>query len=643
MLFPRILISLLLLGFPMYVQAQVEFGKYSEEELALEVVPFEPDAKVVTLWEEGNSYFMVTGLHTDFHHRLKILDDNLLEFGDIVINFYRGKTLVEDIVKINAQVSYLENGERKVEKLSKNNIKEINLGGGEFEYRLIFPHVKKGSILEYSYKKIDHQYGILEGWAFQKEIPALYSKYTFKSPSYFIYQMIMQGDRLPEVSDIHEKKRLYSWTLKDVPSLPNEPFVGNLLDYQDRVDGYLFTNEYINPEKIEESEAFYASWNHVANSWMKFDDVKPYYLGPSPEVRNYPKLEFEENTQLAKAKKIYDYVAKNYRASYSSRYLEPIYPLDEFLEEKKGNSFDKNLLMLNLLKEQGIDSKIVMVNERKIGRTKLIEVPFINQFHSSILSATIDGKEIYLDATDSITPFGLLPVSKLVKRAFFIEKDNGRLEDLNHKHRSGSIFFTSLEKDSLNKPFFKHQVRLTDYNALQAATLLRALKEVEEYLVTEKNIEKESISNVSVNDQLSSNRTLTISFNSEVNTENPEQLVLNPFEFSSFRQNPFTQESRILPIEFDFPFYENMNVSIPFPEGYQLDDYPESQSLTIPSKKVRFSYLTDIRENEIKLNCKIEFLEDYYSVKEYPDMKYLMENVAALLSTPLIFTKTSNP
>lgn len=54
---------------PKLSYSQIEFGQYSEEELSLTQVSFEPDARIVTLWEEANSYFKVTGLHTNYHFR----------------------------------------------------------------------------------------------------------------------------------------------------------------------------------------------------------------------------------------------------------------------------------------------------------------------------------------------------------------------------------------------------------------------------------------------------------------------------------------------------------------------------------------------------------------------------------------------
>ncbi|MAN87468.1 MAG: hypothetical protein CL555_11725 [Algoriphagus sp.] len=621
-------------------KSQVKFGVYSEEELLLEEVSFQPEAKVVTLWEEANSYFMVNGLHTDFHYRFKLLDDNHDNFGDILINFYRGKSLVENIVKINAQVSYLKDGLRITELLQKDQIKEVNLGGGEFQYVLIFPNVKKGTIIEFTFKKIDHQFGILEGWSFQKKYPALNSKYTFKAPIFFQYQMIMQGKKVAEAAVISEKKNLYSWLRKDVPSLPEEPFVGNLINYQERVDGYLYSSEYVNPDELESSEMIYANWKQLANRWLDYEDMSSYFILNPESIPNYPNFKLDSLSELDQAKFLFDYVSKKIKLLNSS-YLEPIYPLNDLIEKNEGNSFDKNLFLVHLLRRKGIQATLVMVNDKAKGREKLIEVPFINQFHSSIISTQIEGKNYLLDASDSITPFGLIPPSKMVEKGFFLEKDKGRLEELNHSHRSGSIHYITLENDSSGTLRFKNQIRFLDLKALEVGEDLRKLKEVEKFLSEEPILKGNEIKNPSISDQLSSSRSIVLTFDSFVGNESEETIFLKPIQFSEFNNNPFTQDSRILPIEFKYPYFENFNISIPIPEGFVLDDFPEQTSLTIPSKGARFSYLVELATNQLNVLVKLEIHKDRYLSEEYPDLKYFLESVSSKLNAPIVLRKST--
>ena len=624
----------LILLFPLLSHGQVVFGEYSEEELALELVPFEPEAKQVTLYEEANSYFKINGIYTDYSFRIKVLDDNSEGFGDFRILFYKGDYLTEDITRLKAQVSYLDGAERKIVQLSnKVHIKEVDLGDGMFEFRIVFPNVKKGSILEYTYTKMDRSISLLDGWAFQKNIPALVSKYTFKAPDFYQYQMITQGKVLQEVAQISDRKNTYSWTVKNIHSLPEEPHVGSIMDFQVRVDGYLFTSEYVDEKTVETSDIFYASWNQTANMLLKGTETAT-YLGGKVAKAKYPEVVFKDSTQKATAIKIFDYVSRNYKA-YSSRWLEPYYTVQDFLVKKEGNSFDKNLLLSHLLKLEGIDSYIVMVNERGIGRSTLIEKPYINQFRSSILLTKIDGEEVFLDAADSITPFGLVPMRKFVPRGFFMEENKGRLDNIKVKHRSGIIHLVNLEVDSTQNLQLSHTLRFLDYSAMEVVDMLQ--NSSYEKSLKEMGIVAEII-DFNYDNQLKDKRMVTMRYKTAVETSD-DFVFVKPFELSSFANNPFTQDSRILPIEFDFPIFESFNVSFTIPEGYVLDDFPEDQVITIPSKGVKFSFQVDALEKELKVSSKVELINSTFPALEYGDLKFIMESVASKMSEPIILKK----
>ncbi|TNF42674.1 MAG: DUF3857 domain-containing protein, partial [Cytophagales bacterium] len=618
---------------------QVVFGKYSELELGLETVPFQPDAKVVTLWEEANSYFVINGLSTDYHYRFKVLDDNHENFGDILIPYYRGKYNTEDISKIQAQVSYIENGGRKTFVLTKSEIKEVNLGGGEFQYVLVFPHVKKGSILELKYRKLDQEYGILEGWAFQKKYPALFSKYSFKAPDFFQYQMIMQGKQVAEAAEISERKNQYSWLRKDIPSLPNEPFVGNLLDYQERVDGYLFSSQYVSSNQLENSEIVYSSWSQLANTWLQVPDMNSYFIQSPESIPDYPTLKLDSLTKIEQAKKIYHFVANEIKYLESS-WIEPIYPLDVLLKKKEGNSFDKNLLFLHLLRRSGFEANLVLINERYRGRTQLIPVPFINQFHTCLVQLNLEGNQFLVDASDPNIPFGMLPVEKVRDRGFVLEFDMGRLEDLTYAHRSGSIQMVRFEKLSDGSMGFKSQIKFLDQEALAMSQYQKGIKDTVELLKDDQRFDRFDISNLSSLDQLESQRSFSIFFDAKLEEPKDELLYLTPFAFSKFFENPFVQNDRVLPVEFNYPFFENINASIPIPQGFELEDYPESVSITNPSKTIRFNFLINKVEDELKISSRLEFSTSAVPVSEYGDLKVLMETVSAKLKSPVILKKT---
>jgi hypothetical protein len=132
---------------------------------------------------------------------------------------------------------------------------------------------------------------------------------------------------------------------------------------------------------------------------------------------------------------------------------------------------------------------------------------------------------------------------------------------------------------------------------------------------------------------------LTVNYRKPVRSLEDKIIALEPFTNSIFFKNIFTQNERILPVEFDYPIYETYNVIIPIPTGYELEDYPENGSITIPSKGVKFSFQISTEADEIKINSRIELSQSLFPVAEYSDLKFIMESIADKYSQPIILKK----
>lgn len=134
-------------------QIDPKFGKYSSEEQNMTFCSFEPEADAVVLFESGSSHFLSGNLLTQYHFRKKLFNRNYKDFGDVTIRFYHGKDGQESINGIKAQTVNWVNGKMEVTPLTKKEIFEVDADNGYKEYRLVFPNVKEGSIIEYTYKK----------------------------------------------------------------------------------------------------------------------------------------------------------------------------------------------------------------------------------------------------------------------------------------------------------------------------------------------------------------------------------------------------------------------------------------------------------------------------------------------------------
>jgi hypothetical protein len=617
--------------FPM----DVKWGVFSERDLAIKSVSFEPEAKVVCLFEEGkagvvwdNDTFQVLGMYAAQYYRYKVLDDNVAGFGDIVIPYYQaGELHIEEIKGIEAQVSYLEGGERKTYRLGQEDIKQIDFGNGFGEYRLIFPKVFRGSILEYRYLKTDRVYYSLEGWVFQGEHPKLRSKFTFDVPNFLQYQLIMPSGRVKSSMNQSEERDRFSWTLTDVKAFHVEPYISSPMDYLERVEGFLAV------DATQEPSTLYSTWEKLGDQVMELKEYRSFLKSVSYKSFGFKEDVFFGESKDVIARKLYDHISTNFTLE-PSLYPLPSKTLPELLRTKKGNHLDIHLLLIAALREYEIEAEPVLVNElHPLKRSFLIPSPNIDQFSSSLVRLELDGGAIYLDATDATLPFGLIPLQKLVEKGFLLTKSNSALIDLKHHFDSKTDLEITLGLDSVGNLEYREKLSLTQ---LQVLAVLNSLNSDQE----EEASDDIRPYNITHEDHFREEGFVRSSFHLPINGSDGELILLDPFTFSGFATNPFIEESRTYPLEFGFPITEKMRFEVKLPEGYLLDEFPESVSLQSETGDLMFNFQVK-KENEV-LHLVSELRIDVggsVSQGRYKEVRNFFQIVSEKLSEPIVVVR----
>ncbi len=636
-------ISLIPLAFALFGSSlmafsqEVEWGVFSEEESTLETVSFEPEAKVVSLYEEGKTglvwnrdTYQIMGMYTEYHYRYKVLDDNVGGFGNIAIPYYHaGEWKIERIVELEAQVSYLEDGVRKTYQLKEEDIRQIDFGDGFGEYRIIFPKVFKGSILEYRYIKADRRYYTLEGWVFQGEYPKLRSKFTFEVPDFLQYQLIVPPGRVKASMSHSVKKDRFTWSLRDLGSFPVEPYISSPMDYLERVEGFLAVDATRRPATL------YSTWEKLGDQIM---DLKEF--GSYGKSVSHKKLGFKEDLFLAEgkeaiAKRIYRYVSDNFTLE-PSLYAYPSKSLSELLRSKKGNHLDIHLLLIAALRSYGIHAEPVLVNElHPLKRSFLIPSPNIDQFSSSLVRMEVGDKITYLDATDSILPFGLLPLRKLVEKGFLLRKASSELIDLAHDFDSKTELEITLGLDSIGNLEYREKLKLTDLQVLALRDALaidrddEAPGDLDPY-------------NVSFEDHFRDEKFISASYHLPIRGLDGAVVLLDPFTFSAFAVSPFLEQSRVYPLEFGFPVQETMRFVVELPGGYLLDEYPESISLRSDVGDMAFVFDVRLEDETLKITSDLQIqVQGSISRGRYGEIRNFFQIVAEKLSEPVVVVRKS--
>lgn len=642
----RLFYTLLTLAFPILTLAQTaKMGEINQNEIDLKEVSYEPGAGAVFLVASAESRFFSSILETQYFYRKKILTETGKRNADIYIKYYTGSTNVELVSGIKAQITNYEGTAPVVTVLGKESIFLVDLGNGYKEYRISFPNVQMGSILEYSYKKADKNIEFLDGWSFQRDVPVIFSKYQITMIPQLEYKMIGQGENFFHRSEKSDANGTYSWVLRNLYSLKAEPYMKNYRDYVDRVEFQLSRYQRAATTSGPEWTDFLTTWEMLGDKMIEYYSTKGFYRS-NPLEREVLSLDLSKGTQKEKAELAYYYIRDNFINEGEDR-IYTNQTLPQLLKSKKGEPGELILAYMGILKSQGIECNPILIGSKGYGRSDIVPFPFLNQFDEILLLANLDGELQFLDLSDPHAPFGYVDLDKHVKAGLLIEKKASKLIPIDIRHNSNKLVFSTIKLDQeTGELVIDNTIRDYFYEALASVHQIEFLKKQNKPLeeLFNENYDAFEIRNVKVDNQLEEKNMVNISFQSILKGAVDHDLIIfNPLQFSDFSKNPFTQDFRVFPVDFEYAFNETYTANLIIPEGYELDDYPTDESITIAGSPISFNYQTENLGSIFKITARIEVKKPLIHPNSFSDLKFFMESVASKLAAPVVLKKVSGP
>ncbi len=395
---------LLLLGSWSPIEAQ--FPDVTASELALDAFPGEPRAPAIEIYRKGELQLMDPSRQRmssllRVERRVKILtEEGRDEFSDFAIRHSRflrltdleGRTVQPDgsTVALDASSIFQETVSEK----SKWYITKA-----------AFPAVQIGSILDLSYSLRFESIFHLEPWDFQGTIPSLHSEIQYYIPETLamaIWERVtLPGGRIGSESDRDGQGRRLRFWMDNVASVPQEPLSFPLED--------LTTRFMLYPARIGFSGEFiplFESWETTAGFFG--DDYKLALKRSSKTRKQAKKMTASLASPDAKARALYDFVRDDVANEfYPFVWIDQQHSIDETLQLAEGDSVEKALLLLAMLRAVGISSDIVWTAYRSDGMVDTrLATPYA--FDNVVLRAQIDGETVWLDPSEPTLPFGHL-------------------------------------------------------------------------------------------------------------------------------------------------------------------------------------------------------------------------------------------
>jgi len=599
------------------------------------------------------------------HKRIKIISKDGYSYANFEIPTYHSNNSSKESLSNVSLASYnIENGIVIQNKFAKDEkfLDKKNNNVDIKKYTL--SNIKEGTIVEIKYTiKSDFIYN-LRSWYFQKEIPCLWSDFTFTMPEYFKYKLNMQTFipiTLVENRDFQQNfsgnassqdagsaNERYSfncsssikrWVAENVPAFKNEPFVACEDDYLSKLDLELQYTHF----KNDILRNYSSTWETIIEMYKKAEGFGQ-LVKPNSFTKNLVSSLIKPlDTEKEKMNSLLLYTQKALKWNGINRDFATEKSIKSIFEAKTGNSAEINLSLLNLLKTANLNAKPLLISTRENGAHP--GYPLSSKFNYVAVQVKIDNQNYLLDATNPSLTIGYLSPQALNHKGFIMDLDSVKgdwvmLEPSKISKTSITNIF-SINAD--NQLIGDISNRYTEYSALETREKYFEATNQEEFLKEYKSNKP----NLKVNTYTQTNLDKLEEFYSETFSvelsdyieEAGNLLYLNPMLFEKTKENPFKLDERNFPVDFDFPKEENYKFILNIPSGYVVDKLPTSISYKLGDNSASFSYNVVHSDSQILINSKIAIANTLYDPNQYFEIKELFKKIVEKQAELIVFKK----
>ncbi|MGB3182672.1 MAG: DUF3857 domain-containing protein [Cyclobacteriaceae bacterium] len=612
-----------------------KWGKLSKSEIALKEVPFDKEAHAVILNYYGEFRFLPgSEPQLEVHKRIKILDKEGLDAANVSIIYY-GEKGFETITGLKAQALLIRNGKVEKVKVPASDIYEVDYGKFRKEIRFTFPGVQPGDVIEYSYGIFTKNSLSLWDFMFQHEYPVMNNTLLALIHESLGVKVFFHGTRLTKK---YANGGTNEWTLTNVPALRSEPFTWNLKDYAEWVEFQLDEYYYHNDRTGIDYKTVNRSWEQVAKERMEDGEFWGYMEKSGQYRKIIEEIGADKLTGLAKAKKIYQHVQYNTTwDNVNSRYPD-MYHL--FKDDWKGNIASINLLLCGLLKEAGFDAQPMLASTKYHGR--IVESnPVIDQFNIILGMMRYDDKAYVLNAVDPYLAFGEVREEDLNGRAFVINKDKPEWVPIENQRQPTEFVMeeVSIGEDAITR---KITYKLGGLYAHDLRVEL-SRNSPEDIIARYLNADDNMVSDIEITNRKEIGEPLSISFVMSTPADLSGDLLLLPaVGFNVYNNNPFTDGNRMLPVDFAHTYTDTYIVNIRIPEGYTVEEMPESEKVVLRNKAGSLLFMGKQVGNMVQVQATMKINKPLFRVSEYPDLQQMFGIVVSKFAENIVLKKASS-
>ncbi len=646
------LTSLLILSASLiFAQKEIpDYGKIDKADLQLKECEFDKDAEAYKLLSFSDVHYDIAGdieIITDSRTRIKILKDKGLDEANIKVRFY-SKDRYENINNISGVTYNLDEGGNVVTTKLDNSsiyIKKINNQYSEVTFTM--PDVKVGSVFEYKFTDEKKSYGDVDDWYFQDDIPTRYSMYRILIPNIFRFvTQILAYQDVEHKSEVLNSNLYYhggivsdraeerTFSLKNIPALREEPFMGAEKDYLQRIVCQLQRIIYNNGEVDE----VMSNWPKLTQQLLEDEDFGLQLKKNLPHTK--PLDDSLKNVQgdYNKMVLIYDYVRANMNWN-NSEHIYSSQGVKTAWEKKIGSNAEINFILISLLRDAGIKAFPLLVSTKDNGTVNTV-YPFLEQFNCAMTCVLIGDNKYFLNGADKYNPANLIPYDVLDNEGFIVDKEYGgwvRLSD--PKDRWKNIVFYSAEitpdaqmegKATIYSYGYSKNPRVKKWKEEKSSFDDYFTKDLTGLKVKNIELKYEDVDTMPLQQKL--DFTLPVNASGDF-----KYFTLNLFQ--GLEKNPFIADERKTDIDFNYPQSYTLIGKVNLPDDYEFDDLPKSIKMIMPDSSITLERIIQLDNNEINFRITLDFTRSYYLASAYGNFQEFYKKLFSTLNEQIVIKK----
>jgi Domain of Unknown Function with PDB structure (DUF3857)/Transglutaminase-like superfamily len=507
---------------------------------------------------------------------------------------------------------------------------------------LQIPAAQPGSVVGYEYQQRGRSSVLQTLWMFQDEIPVRRARFVLELPPNWSYAPYWRNHAALTPQQSGENR--WTWELADVEPIHSESQMPNWRSVAGEL-GISFA-----PRDSASSGRSYGTWTQIGRWYVGLTVGR---RDVTPEVRNKTReLVAGTADPLDKIRRLTAYVQHDIR--YVSIEIgiggyQP-HPAAEVFSNRYGDCKDKVTLLSAMLREAGVDSYYVLINDER--EFLSVDFPTSLNFNHVILGirlppqvdagsvfATLPheklGKLLFFDPTDSSTPLGYLPSSLQANYGLLVTEEGGELVKLPLLPPSVNVItrVAKLNIDSSGKLTGTVDEIRTGPAAAAMREELLAVPKIQRQKVFQNLVSNlldgAVLTKASISDFGDSSNPLSVSYGLVANAyaqRSGQLFLLRPCALGNKGGDLLEGKPRQQPVVFRHTTHESDTFDVSYPAEYSIDELPQAVKYEYPFA----TYKSDLRVDEHVLHYTrtYELRAIQVPVQQLEGLKQLFRQIA---------------